>query len=75
VVICGVATSLGVESTARQAADAGFHVTLAIDAMLDRTAEVHAFTVQHIFPLLGETGSVEDITALLQATYIGAIRD
>jgi len=65
VVICGVATSLGVESTARQGADAGFHVTLATDAMLDRTPEAHAFTVQHVFPLLGETGSVEDIIALL----------
>ena len=32
VVIAGVATSLGVESTARQAHELGFNVTLAVDA-------------------------------------------
>ncbi len=35
IVIAGVATSIGVESTARQAHEHGFNVTLAIDAMTD----------------------------------------
>ena len=35
VVIAGVATGTGVESTARQAYEAGFNVTLATDAMTD----------------------------------------
>ena len=39
VVITGVATSSGVESTARHAHELGFNVALAIDAMTDLSAE------------------------------------
>lgn len=40
VVIVGVATSAGVESTARHAHELGFNVVLAVDAMTDRDADV-----------------------------------
>lgn len=65
VVIAGVATSIGVESTARQAHEHGFHVTLATDAMTDLNPAAHDNTVSHIFPLLGETGTTKDVLALL----------
>lgn len=65
VVVTGVATSAGVESTARQAYEAGFNVTLAVDAVADLNVEAHAHTVGYIFPRLGETGSTDDILALL----------
>src|SRR5580698_4390839 len=39
VVLAGVATGTGVEATARQAYEHGFHVTLAIDAMTDMRPE------------------------------------
>ena len=65
VVIAGIATSLGVESTARQARDLGFNVTLATDAMSDRSAEAHDHSVQFIFPRLGERGVTADIITLL----------
>lgn len=65
VVICGVATATGVESTARQAYEQGFNVTLAVDAMTDMRAEAHAYSIAHVFPRLGETGTVNDIIALL----------
>ena len=39
--IAGVATSIGVESTARQAHEPGFNVTLAVDAMTDLNADAH----------------------------------
>ena len=68
VVIAGVATSVGVESTARQAHEHGFHVTLAIDAMTDRSVEAHANSITRIFPRLGETGTTDDIVALLEQT-------
>ena len=42
VVIAGVATSAGVESTARHAHELGFNVTLAVDAMTDMNADAHA---------------------------------
>ena len=67
VVLAGVATSIGVESTARYAYEYGFNVTLAVDAMTDRVAEAHDNAVQRIFPRLGETGTTADIIALLDS--------
>jgi nicotinamidase-related amidase len=67
VVVAGVATSVGVESTARQAHELGFNVTLATDAMSDRSIEAHENSVSRIFPRLGETGTTAAILALLPA--------
>lgn len=66
VVIAGVATSIGVESTARQAYEAGFNVTLATDAVTDLRVEAHHASLAYIFPRLGETGTTEEILALLE---------
>ena len=68
VVVAGVATSSGVESTARQAQELGFNVTLATDAMADRDLEAHRHSVTRIFPRLGETGTTREIVALLDST-------
>ena len=68
VVIAGVSTSAGVESTARQAYDHGFHVTLAVDAMTDTSAEAHRHSLTRIFPRLGETGTAAEIISLLDRT-------
>ncbi|ADT87906.1 isochorismatase family protein [Vibrio furnissii] len=65
VVIVGIATSIGVESTARQAFELGYHVTLCTDAMTDLNLENHQHTIQAIFPRLAETGSTQDVLALL----------
>lgn len=61
VVIAGVATGTGVEATARQAYEAGFNVTLAVDAMTDTRPEAHAYSIRNIFPRLGETATTEAI--------------
>jgi nicotinamidase-related amidase len=71
VVITGVATSAGVESTARQAHELGFNVTLATDAMTDRDADVHHNSVTRIFPRMAETGTTQQILDLLGATPHG----
>jgi nicotinamidase-related amidase len=65
VVITGVATGTGVEATARQAYEAGFNVTLATDAMTDLRPEAHAYSLAHVFPRLGETGTTQEIINLL----------
>jgi nicotinamidase-related amidase len=65
VVVTGVATGTGVEATARQAYEAGFNVTIAIDAVTDIRAEAHAYSLKHVFPRLGETGSTQDVLDLL----------
>jgi len=49
----------------RQAYEAGFNVTLATDAMTDVRAEAHEYSLKHVFPRLGETGSTQDILYLL----------
>ncbi|MFA3834856.1 MULTISPECIES: hydrolase [Streptomyces] len=68
VVMTGVATSIGVESSARAAHEHGYHVTLATDAMTDLDVEAHRNSVERIFPRLGETGTTEEITELLAKT-------
>ena len=66
IVLAGVATSIGVESTAREAYALGFNVTLATDAMTDMDEGAHENSVSKIFPKLGETGSVKEILELLE---------
>jgi nicotinamidase-related amidase len=67
VVVIGVATSAGVESTARHAHELGFNVALAIDAMTDLDPDAHHNSVARIFPKLGETGPTEQLIDLLDA--------
>jgi nicotinamidase-related amidase len=66
VVIVGVATSNGVEVSARQAYELGFNVTLATDAMTDLRADAHAYSITRVFPRIGETGATQDIIDLLE---------
>jgi nicotinamidase-related amidase/predicted MFS family arabinose efflux permease len=68
VVLAGVATSIGVESTARAAHEHGYHVTLATDAMADLDIEAHRNSIERIFPRLGETGTTAEIIELLAKT-------
>lgn len=66
VVIAGVATSNGVEVTARQAFELGFNVAFAVDAMTDMRAEAHAYCLAQVFPRIGETGTTRDIIAMVE---------
>ncbi|MEW1643846.1 isochorismatase family cysteine hydrolase [Streptomyces sp. NPDC091219] len=68
VVLTGVATSSGVESTARSAVDHGYHVVLATDAMADPDPEAHRHSVGRAFPKLGETATCAEIAAMVEAT-------
>ncbi len=66
IVLAGIATSSGVESTARHAYELGFNVTLVVDAMTDMSREAHDNSVTRVFPKIGETGTTQDVIALLQ---------
>jgi len=68
VVVAGIATCAGVESTARQAYELGYNVTLAVDAMTDMNGDAHANSVARIFPRIGETGTTDEIIALLDSS-------
>ncbi|WP_405777618.1 isochorismatase family protein [Streptomyces sp. NBC_00859] len=65
VVLAGIATAMGVESTARSAHEHGYHVTVATDAVTDMDPEAHRNAVERIFPRLGETDTAETIVKLL----------
>jgi nicotinamidase-related amidase len=67
VVLTGIATSAGVESTARAAHEHGYHVVLVTDAMTDRSAADHDAAVQLTFPRLGETTTTEELLAAVAA--------
>jgi nicotinamidase-related amidase len=69
IVLAGVATSIGVESTARFAYELGFNIAFAIDAMADLNPDAHANSISRIFPRLGETGTTQEIIELLKHTH------
>jgi nicotinamidase-related amidase len=61
IVLGGISTNFGVESTARTAAELGFNVVLLEDAMSSMEAEMHRFTIEKIFPRLGRVRKAEQI--------------
>lgn len=67
VVMAGISTSIGVESTARSAYDLGYNVAFVVDAMTDRSAENHRRSVENIFPRIGENGTAAEVLAALEA--------
>ena len=60
--------AIGVESTARSAYDLGYSVALVTDAMTDRDADAHRYSVEKIFPRLGETALTDDVLRLLKTS-------
>jgi len=65
IILCGIATEFGVESTARDAYERGFEQVFAEDAMTGRAAESHANAIKYIFPRMGRIrGTAEIVTAL-----------
>jgi nicotinamidase-related amidase len=67
IVICGIATEGGVESTARDAYERGYELVFAKDAMTGISSESHVNSVERIFPRLGRVRSTEQIIAALKA--------
>jgi len=67
IVLVGISTSIGVESTARSAYDLGYNVILVVNAMTDRSPEMHRHSVEKVFPRLGETGTTDEVLQLLEA--------
>jgi nicotinamidase-related amidase len=66
IVITGIATSNGVELTARQAYELGLNIAFPIDAMTDVSADAHNYSVTRIFPEIGETGTTPEIISILE---------
>jgi nicotinamidase-related amidase len=67
VILCGIATEFGVESTARDAYEHGYELIFASDAMTGMSAESHANAVERIFPRMGRVRSTDEIVAALES--------
>jgi nicotinamidase-related amidase len=65
VVLTGISTNVGVESTARQGTGLGFAFVLVEDACSSQNAEHHRFAFEHIFPRLTRVCSTEEALAAL----------
>lgn len=64
IILAGIATNLGVESTARAAWEHGYSLLFAEDATSSFTAEMHGFAMNAIFPRLGRVRSSAQIAAM-----------
>jgi nicotinamidase-related amidase len=59
VVLGGIATNFGVESTARHAWEHGYAVVIAEDACTSRSAELHTVAVEVIFARVAQSGDLK----------------
>jgi nicotinamidase-related amidase len=66
IILCGIATEIGVESTARDAYERGYELIFAVDAMTTRSMESHINSVERIFPRMGRVRSTDEILDALQ---------
>ena len=61
IILCGIATNMGVESTARFAFEYGYNQIFAEDAMSARSEEMHTHPVKYTFPRMGLVMKTEDV--------------
>lgn len=66
IVLCGITTDFGVESTARFAYEYGFQQIFAEDAMASRSEEQHSAAVNFIFKRIGRVRNTDEILKALQ---------
>ncbi|MEL0553602.1 hydrolase [Raoultella lignicola] len=65
IILCGIATNIGVESTARNAWELGFNLVIVEDACSAPSAEQHQGSMTNIFPRIARVRSTEDVLAAL----------
>jgi nicotinamidase-related amidase len=62
IVVGGIATNFGVESTVEQAWERDYHVVVAENATSSRSAEMHAFSIGTMLPRLSRITKAENIS-------------
>ncbi|HKJ34433.1 MAG TPA: hydrolase [Balneolales bacterium] len=61
----GISTNIGVESTARNAYERGYNQVLVEDAMSSMSADAHEFAISNIFPRIGLIRSTSEVLKVL----------
>jgi nicotinamidase-related amidase len=67
VILCGISTNIGVESTARDAYERGYQQIFVEDATSARSAEEHEFVMRTAFPRMGRVRSTAEVLRALGA--------
>ncbi len=71
IILCGISTNFGVESTARDAFERGYQQVFVEDACSARAAEDHAFVFRTIFPRIGRVRQTEEVLQALSGPTAG----
>jgi nicotinamidase-related amidase len=71
IVLAGISTSIGVESTARAANERGYELTIATDAITDTDESAHLNSLKAIFPQIAELATTEEILTALGRVQSG----
>jgi nicotinamidase-related amidase len=66
IVLGGISTNYGVESTARDAYERSYNLIFASDAMSSRVSADHEFAITRIFPRIGRIRKTEEIISGLK---------
>jgi nicotinamidase-related amidase len=66
IVLGGVSTNIGVDTTAREAYQNGYNQIFAEDAMTAVTKEEHDYVCKYIFPRIGKIRTSEEVIGLLR---------
>ncbi len=61
IVLCGVSTNIGVETTAREAYQLGYNQIFAVDAMASGSRDEHEATLKYIFSRIGLLKTTDEI--------------
>ena len=67
IVLAGISTNVGVESTARDAYERAYDQVFVSDAMASPSAEAHANTLKFTFPRIGLTRTTAEVLSALAA--------
>jgi nicotinamidase-related amidase len=70
--LTGIATNIGVESTARDAFERGYQQVFVEDAMASLGPDEHANTIRTVFSRIGRVRSTADVLAALEAAMAQA---
>ena len=66
IILAGISTNVGVESTARDAYERGYEQVFVEDAMAARSADEHEHTARTLFPRIGRVRATTEVLAALQ---------
>ncbi|QWI72916.1 isochorismatase family protein (plasmid) [Bacillus mycoides] len=69
IVLCGIATDIGVESTAREAFQLGYQQIFITDAMINFSREEYKASCSYVFPKIGRFISVQDFFQSVKEVY------